>query len=447
MGCAWGDYDQDGLLDFVAVRYFDDRFFVDVRPLAMHHNNGNGTFTEVTYLLSDTRRPTGISGNFGNVWGAGYQPGWLDFDNDGDPDLYVVNDHGRHIQPNVLWRNDGAGPDGSWEFVDVSAQVGADAEMFGMALAVADYNLDGNLDMFMTNIGNNVLLTGSDNGSRFADTATEAGAGIGTYQGQMRISWGAVFIDYDNDGWEDLYLASGYLDTGLENNSRSQSNVLLRNNGDGTFTDHSPMSGAADAGIGRGVAYLDFDSDGCLDIYLTNLGVSDQLPEEGLLFRNSCGWENNWLVIDTVGTSSNRDGIGARITLSAGGSTQIREVTAGSSSLSQNMLPVHFGLGEASRVESIVIRWPSGTLQTLTDIRSNQRLTVTEPQAGNSISPIPLGPLRDNGNRRREQLGCRENPVRMTLDSNNLTGSIPMGRSAISDSMANSFGGSLPRVL
>ncbi len=386
MGCAWGDYDRDGLLDFVVVRYFDDRFFVDVRPLALHHNNGDGTFTEATHLLSDIHRPTGITGKFGNVWGAGYQPGWLDFDNDGDLDLYVVNDHGQHIQPNVLWRNNGAGPDGAWEFVDVSNQVGADAAMFGMALAVADYNLDGNLDMFMTNIGNNVLLTGVQDGSSFTDTASEAGVAIGTYQGQLRISWGAVFLDYDNNGWEDLYVASGYLDTGLKNNSRSQTNVLLRNNGDGTFTDNSSNSGAADPGIGRGVAYLDFNNDGCLDIYLTNLGVSEQLPEEARLFENNCNWGNRWLVIDTVGTISNRDGIGARITVSAGGHTQIREVTSGSSSLSQNMLPVHFGLGRAKKADTIEIRWPNGTLQTLTDIASNQRLVVEETRPPSTIS-------------------------------------------------------------
>ena len=380
MGCAWGDYNQDGFLDFVVVRYFDDRFFVDVRPLALHRNDGDGTFTEVTYLLADTRRPTRVSGQFGNVWGAGYQPGWLDFDNDGDLDLYVVNDHGQHIQPNVLWRNDGPGRNGEWEFADVSSQVSADSAMFGMALAVADYDVDGHLDIFMTNIGNNVLLKGTENGSGFTDVADEAGVAVGTHLGQLRISWGAVFIDYDNNGWEDLYIASGYLDTGLKNNNRRQSNVLLHNNGDGTYTDNSAMSGAADQGIGRGVAYLDFNGDGCLDLYLTNLGISEQLPDEGRLFKNNCHWGNQWLIIDTVGTASNRDGIGARITVEADGHSQVRQVTSGSSSISQNMLPVHFGLGEASKVDYIEIRWPSGIVQTLSDITTNQWLTITEPQ-------------------------------------------------------------------
>ena len=379
MGCAWGDYDQDGFLDFVVVRYFDDRFLIDVRPLAMHHNNGDGTFTEVTHLLGATPRPSGIGGKFGNVWGAGFQPGWVDFDNDGDLDLYVVNDQGQFIQPNVLWRNDGLGSDGAWRFVDVSAESGADAAMFGMALAVGDYNLDGSLDFFMTNIGDNVLLASNEDGGTFADTATEAGVALGTYQGQIRVSWGAVFFDYDNDGLEDLYLASGYLDTGIKNNHRTQANVLLTNNGDSTFTDDSAVSGADDPGIGRGVAFLDFNDDGCLDLYVTNLGISAELPDEGRLFQNGCDSGNGWLIIKTVGTVSNRDGIGARVTVSAGGRTQIREVAAGSSSMSQNMLPVHFGLGQAENVDSIKILWPSGTLQTLTDVAPNQRLTITEP--------------------------------------------------------------------
>ena len=113
---------------------------------------------------------------------------------------------------------------------------------------------------------------------------------------------------------------------------------------------------------------------------MTNLGISEQLPDEGRLFENNCNWGNQWLIIDTVGTTSNRDGIGARITVEADGHSQVRQIASGSSSISQNMLPVHFGLGEASKVDYIEIRWPSGIVQTLSDIAANQRLTVTEPQ-------------------------------------------------------------------
>ena len=126
------------------------------------------------------------------------------------------------------------------------------------------------------------------------------------------------------------------------------------------------------------MAYADFDNDGCLDLYVANLGLAGDGPQSAKLFRNSCAWGGNWLRIATQGTVSNRDGIGARITVTAGGRTQIREIAAGSSNKGQNMLPAHFGLGAADRVDSVKIRWPSGAVQTLADVPANQRLTVIE---------------------------------------------------------------------
>ena len=390
MGCAWGDYDQDGFLDFVVVRHLDESdldafqkrlYFFSVRSLALFHNNGGGTFTEMTHLLGATERPLREKGQYGNVWGAGFQPGWMDFDNDGDPDLYVVNDFGEDIQPNVLWRNDGPAAARAWKFTDVSAQSGADTSMFGMGLAVADYNVDGYLDIFTTNMGDNVLLTNNKDGLTFTDSAAAAGVDAGIFRSRQRVSWGAVFLDYDNDGYEDLYVVSGFLDSDPYTNRQGQPNLLFRNNnGDGTFTDVSSISGADDWGIGRGVAYADFNGDGCLDLYVTNLGWAANDGEQAKLFQNSCAWGNNWLVIETVGTVSNRNGIGARVRVTVDRTTWIREVTAGSSNKSQSMLPVHFGLGQADRVDSVEILWPSGTLQTITDPAINHRLTVTEPR-------------------------------------------------------------------
>ena len=400
MGCAWGDYDRDGALDFIVVRHIDESnpdaftkrlYFFDVRPLALFHNNQDGTFTEVTHLLGATANPSHAEGEYGSVWGAGFQPAWVDFDNDGDLDLYIVNDFGEYIHHNVLWRNDGplAGerpspsplPEGEgtldWAFTDVSRQSGAGAAMFGMGLAVADYNSDGYLDMFVTNIGDNVLLTTTD-GQTFSDEAAAAGVAYGEFRRQQRVSWGTVFFDYDNDGHEDLYVASGYLDTD-DINRREQPNLLFRNNGEGVFEDVSSVSGAADWGTGRGVAYADFDGDGCLDLLVANLGRSAAVGEPARLFRNRCDWGNNWLIVKTVGSASNRDGIGARITLTANGRSQIREVTAGASNSSQNMLPVHFGLGQAAAVDEIRVQWPSGALQTLQGVAPNQTLTITEP--------------------------------------------------------------------
>ena len=390
MGCAWGDYDQDGFLDFVVVRHmeesdaeaFDLRHYAyAVRPLALYRNNGDGAFTEVTHLLGDTTGAGNIPGEYGNLWGAGFQPAWIDFDNDGDPDLYVVNDFGKDIHPNVLWRNDGPGVDGVWRFTDISRRSGADAAMFGMGLAVGDYDRDGDFDFYVTNIEDNVLLRndGTGDGGEAAFTEdTAAGAGMGIFQRRQRVSWGTVFFDYDNDGWEDIYAASGYLDSDPFTNRREQSNLLLRNAGDATFDDVSSVSGADDRGVGRGVAYADFDADGCLDLYVANLGLTEETPQSAKLFRNRCSWGSNWLVIATQGTVSNRDGIGARIAVTAGGRTQIREITAGSSNKSQNMRAAHFGLGTANRAASVRIRWPSGIVQTLIDVPANQRLNVTE---------------------------------------------------------------------
>ena len=391
-GCAWGDYDQDGYLDLIVVRHLWEAYatvaapgdiYLSIGGLTLYHNVRDGLLFDVTYLLGDPTFPDSLDaryvernepGRAGNAKGLGFQPGWVDFDNDGDLDLYVVNDFGSIIQRNVLWRNDGAGTDGSWTFVDVSADLRADMPMFGMGLAVGDYDLDGFLDMYMTNIGDNVLLKNGGGGRGYTDTAAKARAGVGSVGGKNRVAWGAVFFDYDNDGDEDLYVVSGFLDVPNVDNLKEQPNVLLKNQGNGTFADVSLGSGADDPGIGRGGVYLDFDKDGCLDLFVANYG------QRARLFRNVCDYGNNWLEISTVGATSNRDGIGARITVVSGGISQIREVSAGSSSMSQNMSAAHFGLDNADAAEYVLVRWPSGRVQTLTDVAANQRLTVIEPE-------------------------------------------------------------------
>lgn len=386
MGCAWGDFDRDGALDFIVVRHIDESnpdaftmrlYYLDVRPLALFRNNRDGTFTEVTHLLGATPNPNRTEGEYGRIWGAGFQPAWTDIDNDGDLDLYVVNDFGAYIHPNVLWRNDGPGAAGDWVFTDVSESSGAGEAMFGMGIAVADYNSDGFMDMFITNIADNVLLTNAGDGS-FTDAAADVGVAYGEFRRQQRVSWGTVFFDYDNDGHEDLYVASGYLDTD-DINRREQPNLLFRNTGAGEFEDVSAVSGAADWGIGRGVAYADFDGDGCLDLLVANLGRSAALGEPTRLYRNRCDWGNNWLAIKTVGIASNADGIGARVTVTSGGRSQIREITAGASNSSQSSLVAHFGLGQEQVVDELQIVWPSGAVQVMRDVAPNQLLTAREP--------------------------------------------------------------------
>lgn len=399
-GCAWGDYDKDGHLDFIVVRHLNTQgstrfitrdFHLAIGGIAMFHNEGNGTFTNVTFLLGDTSDPVPRSENYGtvqtlvdvakihyplgNIWGAGYQPVWTDLDNDGDLDIYVVNDFGGTIQPNVLWRNDGLSPDNNWSFVDASSGSNTDVSVYGMGIAIGDYDLNGYLDIFVTNIEDNVLLRNVGKGLKFTNTISDALPDISNIGREPRVTWGSVFFDYDNDGDEDLYIVSGHLGEGTTEikNPEIQPNVLLRNDRDGTFSRIPSEGGGDDIGKGRSVVYFDFNRDGCLDLFLTNYG------QRSRLLKNTCTSGNNWLVIKTIGTRSNRDGVGARITVTAGDSKQIREISHGGSQMSQNMSEAHFGLGTALVADSVVIQWPSGISQHLKNIAGNQRVEVTEP--------------------------------------------------------------------
>ncbi len=401
MGCAWGDYDADGFVDLIIVRHLHEYgamtmsnrdFYERTGGLVLFRNNGDGTFVDTTTLLGETERTRMIAGDnivpegepvrdtdvtrgvdFNEIWGTGFQPGWADFDNDGDLDLYVVNDLGLEIQPNVMWRNDGPGTDGDWVFSDVSIESNANPSINGMSLAVADYDRDGFLDVFMTNIGDNVLLRHDGNSLSFTDVTQEAAAAVGKIGDESRVAWGAVFFDFDNDMDEDLYVVSGHLNFVFPVNPKEQPNVLLRNDG-GAFSDVSNISGADDAGVGRGAAYLDFNGDGCLDLFITNYG------QQAKLLQNACDTGNSWLVIQPVGTVSNRDGIGARISVVTGDVTQIREIASGASQMGQNMLAAHFGMGSAQTADVVTVRWPSGVEVTLADVASNQRVIVTEPR-------------------------------------------------------------------
>ena len=390
MGCAWGDYDLDGYLDLIVVRHMDDSdirafqtrtFEPTVRPLSLRRNRGDGTFEDVTTLLGPLRPPTNIrEDGISGVYGGGFQPVWVDIDNDADSDLYVCNDFGDEVQPNRLWINNRDGG-----FTDVTESSGSGFEMSCMGVAIGDYDTDGFLDLYLTNIGDNVLLRnlGATEPHTFADTAALAGTTIGVAGGnwvfeekllrQFRVTWGNVFFDFDNDGDEDLYVVSGHLDSDPETNALEQANVLLRNDGDGVFTDISSGSGSDDLGVGRGLAALDFNGDGCLDLVLQNFEADLTLLE------NRCATGNNWLSVEAVGTMGNRDAIGARITIVVDGQTQIREIVAGSSQMGQHALPAHFGLGQADSVDSLTIRWLSGRVLSLSDVAPNQAVRLVEP--------------------------------------------------------------------
>ena len=386
-GCAWGDYDTDGLLDLIVVRHISyeepvmskgGQVLTLIGGVTLYHNDESGNLTNVTNLLGDTSAPSidSYDPSVGNVWGAGFQPIWIDFDNDSDLDIYIANDFGADVQPNVLWSNEGSNKEGRWIFEDKSAGSGSNIPMYGMGLAVGDYDHDGYFDLYITNIGDSVLLRNNGDGISFTDTADEAGVGIGQLGVKQRITWGTMFFDYDNDTYEDLYVVSGYLEiqgfSEEHDYQKEQPNVLLKNSSDGTFDNVSLRSGADDPSVGRGGVFFDYDQDGCLDIFVGNLG---QRPK---LYRNTCNYSNNWLEISTQGTSSNRDGIGARISVTTNGVTQIREIASGRSNMGQNMRSAHFGMGSFKKADTITIRWPNGIVQNLENVSVNQRLKVVE---------------------------------------------------------------------
>jgi enediyne biosynthesis protein E4 len=349
---SWGDYDQDGLLDLYLAnwsctpkcgRSFEgdkDRLF---------HNNGDNTFTDVTAALGSKTR------------GAGFVASFVDFDNDGDQDIYLINDEFINPIGNVLWRNDGAGCD-LWCFTDVSEELGADTRVMGMGLATGDYDNDGDFDFYFSNAGPMTLL--QNQGDGFVNMALDAGVEFG-----KSVGWGSVFFDYNNDGWSDLYLA---IMDGVEGGTSI--NPLFENNGNGTFTNLAESSGAGNPGHSIGVAYADYDLDGWVDLVVGNF-------DEGYtLYRNQGAklWTHNWLAFKLIGSGQvNRDAAGARVTVvDRNGRSQMQEVRIGSSLGSGDSLELHFGFGEDSPV-LVEIRWPDGTLQQIETPPFNQRLQVT----------------------------------------------------------------------
>jgi hypothetical protein len=249
-------------------------------------------------------------------------------------------------------------------------------EQAGMGVSAADYDGDGRLDIFKTNFDDDVPdLYHNEGDGTFSFRTFDAKLGFNL----KYLSWGGGFFDYDNDGWPDLFIANGHVYPELESHGHPESpyrqrNLLYHNSGNGRFEDVTSIAGP---GLelrrsGRGVAFADFDNDGNLDILINNQN------DPPTLLRNASGSPNHWISIRTVGTKSNRDGIGARVLLEAGGRRQMDEVRSGGSYLSQSDLRVHFGLGPATKIERLEVRWPSGVIDSLEDISADQFLKVQE---------------------------------------------------------------------
>ncbi len=347
---SWGDFDNDGFLDLYIANW--SCYPKCGRPMDgdtdhLYHNNGDGTFDNVTDYLG------------GGVNGAGFVASFTDFDNDGDPDIYLVNDEFINPVGNKLWRNDGPGCNG-WCFKQVAVEAGANSTLFGMGLAVGDYNNDGNMDFYFSNVGPMELLRNRGDGT-FEDVAQEAGV-----QSRESIGWGAVFIDYNNDGWRDLYLAVADTTT----HKGIAANKLFKNNADGTFTLVSCSNDSSDVRPSLGVAYADYNHDGWVDLVVGNM-------DEGYrLYQNQTGLseDNHWLAIELVGGGNvNRDAVGARVYVTMpDGVSQMQDLINGSSLGAGNEAALYFGVGKSRKAE-VRIRWPDGTEQSFKNIKADQR--------------------------------------------------------------------------
>ena len=374
VAACWIDYDNDGRLDLFVSNYCDwepgidpvcggleagaraychpDRYRAE--PMQLYHNNGDGTFTEIT-------RKEGLP----DLLGKGMGIAMADFAGDGRPGLVIANDNAR----NLLLRNRGKG----FEEVGIDAGVAFNGEgrnISGMGVDFGDIDGDGLYDIVMTGLKNETYDVFLNRGKgEFEDGSVPSGL---LNLSRLWSGWGCGLVDLDNDGWLDLFVAGGGLDT-----QDAQPNRLFRNQR-GRFEDVSASAGADFAlpALHRGAVFADFDRDGRLDAAVSALNG----PIELWWNRTAAGAASHWLQLRLTGRASNRSAIGAEVRCKAGGRTQLRTVNGSMGYASASDLTVHFGLGDAARA-TIEIRWPSGHVQQLGDVTANQRLNVTEPAA------------------------------------------------------------------
>jgi len=383
---TWVDLDNDGLLDLVVLRYmkwdFNDIYcgehleghraychpdtFQPISPLVFH-NDGNGHFTEIAAKIG-LDKP-----------GKGLGIAIADFDRDGKIDIAIANDS----MLEYLYRNKG---NGTFEEVGLPSEMAVDGDgrtFAGMGIDFQDYNNDGLPDMVITDLANQKYALYKNNGDgSFSYDSYVSGIGGMTL---LHSGWGIHFLDYDNDGRKDLLIVQGHdLDTiSLDYPQlHYKEPMLLANNNGHSFVDVSAQSGAVfqQAWVARGLATGDLDNDGRIDAVVTTNGGP------AYVIRNETKTTNHWLTLLLIGHRSNRDAIGAEIKLTTPTGSQWLTVTTGGSYLSSSDKRAHFGLGSAKQADTIQIRWPSGTVQTLKNISADQILTINEP------TPEPTSP-------------------------------------------------------
>ena len=384
-GCAWVDYDRDGRVDLMIANYVD--FDLSTAPTPgerpscmwkgvpvmcgprglpgakniLYRNRGDGTFEDVTVKAHIDK----TDGHYA------FSVSTFDFNDDGWPDIYVACDS----TPSILYRNNGDGT-----FTDVAVVAGAafnedGREQAGMGSTIGDYNGDGRLDIFKTNFSDDTSTLYRNNGDGTFDDVTTA-AGLGLYT--KYLGWGTMFFDFDNDGWPDLLLVNGhvYPEVDKQNlgSNYEEPRILYHNLGKGTFADISAKAGPAIAtsSSARGLAVGDFWNDGRMSAVITNM---NSVPS---LLVNQVHSANHWIAIRAVGTKSNRDGIGAKISVKAGTRVLVDEVRSGSSYNSSSDMRVHFGLGDAAKAEFVQVRWPSGLEERFENLAGDAIHTLKE---------------------------------------------------------------------
>jgi enediyne biosynthesis protein E4 len=376
---AWVDLDGDGLLDLVVLRYltwdFDDIWCGEHKEgfRAYCHPDYFKPVPPLVYHNDGNGHFTEVSEKIGLAKpGKGLGVAIADYDRDGHIDLFVANDS----MPEFLYHNKG---DGMFEEVALESGVAVDVEgrtFAGMGVDFADYNNDGLPDLVVTDLASQMYALYRNNGDRtFTYESYPSGLGRMT---MAHSGWGVRFLDYDNDGWKDLLIAQGHdLDTielTVPNLRYREPMLLARNTGRG-FEDVSSEAGSVfrEAWVGRGMAIGDIDNDGRVDAVVTT--------NDGPLYvlHNATPTPNHWLILKLVGHRSNRDAIGAEVRVAIGKMTQVATVTTASSYLSSSDKRVHFGLGTETLASAIEIRWPSGIRQTLENVRADQILQVDEP--------------------------------------------------------------------
>ncbi len=375
---AWADYDQDGWLDLYLAKHFDCMPSVRESRDALYKNNGNGTFTDVSQYLCADHSLTCSQLNLSHAFTAG----WFDYDNDGDPDLYIASDVVAAGWHNILWRNDGSDGAGGWTFTDVSAESGTDYSINCKGLGVGDYDSDGYLDLAYSHSEGGYLLHNNGDGT-FEDVSIPAGVRrIYTPHGDVATEWGTAFFDYDNDGWLDLFYVGGM----INNLTTPQPDALFRNNHDGTFADVSAQAGIDDPRRGRCASICDFNRDGFVDLFVGNWGQpADLFFNQGPVLGNT----NHWLtIIPEGGGMVNRDAIGTRLSLTTpDGITQIREITSGPTYGGGDHKVAHFGMG-TNTTGTLEVRWPDGETYSLGEVSADQHLHISRTTGASDDDPI-----------------------------------------------------------